>query len=132
MAKFQPIDEGLFARQSARAAKSIAPVATSVQFDRRTRKVRLTLSTGIDLTFDPRAAHGLEHASDDELASVRIEGVGGAIHFASLDSDFSVARLLEGFLGPIGWARREARAAASRRNGKLGGRPRKLASSAAS
>jgi hypothetical protein len=131
MARFEPIDEVTFNRVSARAGKAPLPCATEARFDRRSHKVRLALSTGLELSFDPRLACGLEKASDDDLASVEVEGAGGTIRFARLDADFSVARLLEGFLGPLDWTRREARAAASRQNGKLGGRPRKAVRTAA-
>jgi hypothetical protein len=131
MAKFEPITEARFRRLSRRADRDPLPYATEVRFDRRSRKVKLRLSTGLELAFDPRLAHGLADVSEEDLASVQIEGAGGAIHFPRLDADFSVARLLEGFLGPLDWARREARAAASRENGKLGGRPRKVARSEA-
>ena len=131
MAKFKPINEATFRRHSRRAERSQLPCATEVRFDRRSRRIKLTLSTGLELAFDPRLAHGLADVAEEDLACVRIEGAGGAIHFPQLDADFSVARILEGFLGPLDWARREARAAASRQNGKLGGRPRKVASAAA-
>jgi hypothetical protein len=131
MAKFQPIDEGMFNKASARAGKAASPYATEVHFDRRTNKVKLTLNTGLEVSFDPRLAYGLGQASPDDLTGVEVEGAGGAIHFPGLDADFSVARLLEGFLGPLDWARREAKADASRRNGKLGGRPRKVSATAA-
>ena len=130
MAKFVPIDERSFKRASARAERKPVPQAVSARFDKRSRRVVIRLSTGIDVAFDPRDAYGLEGASEEDLAGVRVEGAGGALHFPKLDADFSVARLLEGFLGPMDWARREARAAASRRNGKLGGRPRKVKAAA--
>ena len=130
MVNFEPIDQATFDRQAVAAAKRPTPFATKVGFDRRHRKITLELNTGIEIAFDPRDAYGLEVATESELASVRIEGAGSAIHFERLDAYFSVSRLLEGFLGPIDWTRREVRAAASRRNGKLGGRPRKLASTA--
>jgi hypothetical protein len=124
MAKFQPIDEAKFNRLSAKSERR--PLfATEVQFDRRSGKVKIELNTGLELWFEARCAYGLEQASDDDLAGVEIEGAGGAIRFPALDADFSVPRLLEGFLGPLDWTRQERRAEASRENGKLGGRPRK-------
>ena len=125
MAKFVPIDEATFNRLHARAEKDDSLFAVGVRFDRRKGELWIGLSTGIRLLFDPREAHGLENATDDDLADVQIEGAGSSIYFPRLDADFSVARLLEGFLGPLDWARRERRAEASRENGKLGGRPRK-------
>jgi len=123
MAEFRSIDEaGL---KDALAKSGHAPRALSAKFDRRGHKVCVTLNTGISFSFDPRLAHGLQQASADDLVGVTVEGVGGTLHFPRLDADFSVARLLEGFLGPLEWTRREARAAASRENGRRGGRPRK-------
>ncbi len=93
MAKFQKIDEREFDRIAARDAKSRTPYATAARYDRRSHKVKLTLSTGIEVLFDPRLAYGLAEATDDELASIEIDGAGSAIQFARLDAEFSVARL---------------------------------------
>ena len=82
------------------------------------------LDTGIDFSFDPRQAQGLADASSDDFVGVTVEGVGSTLHFPRLDADYTVSRLLEGFLGPLDWSRREARAKASRENGKRGGRPK--------
>ncbi|MCK7499535.1 MAG: hypothetical protein MZW92_60910 [Comamonadaceae bacterium] len=59
-----------------------------------------------------------------------------AVHFPRLDADLYIPGLLEGFLGSKRWmaaeigkiggtASTEAKAAAARQNGKLGGRPKK-------
>jgi hypothetical protein len=130
MATFQPLDAETFKKLSARSERSPLPFAIEVRFDRRSRKIKLLLSTGVELSFDAHRACGLEDASDEDLAGVEIEGAGGSICFPRLDADFSVARLLEGFLGPIDWARRERAAKASRENGKRGGRPRKIPAAA--
>jgi hypothetical protein len=127
MTKFVPIDEATFKRLNAKADKDESPFAVRVRFDRRNGELANLMSPGIRLSFDAREAHGLENASDDDLAEVEIEGAGSSIYFPRLDADFSVPRLLEGFLGPMEWTRRERRAEASRENGKLGGRPRKVA-----
>jgi len=125
MAEFKSIDEAAFRRTSRRSGRPNAPRALSARFDKRTHKVWVKLNTGIDLAFDPRRAYGLQDAVAEDLIGVTVEGVGNTLHFPRLDADFSVARLLEGFLGPLEWTKREARAAASRENGKKGGRPRK-------
>jgi len=129
MAEFKTLDDDAFQRAAARPGKA-TPVAVSARFDRRSRRVSISLSTGIDFSFDPKDAYGLEHAAPDDLVGVSVEGAGDTLHFPRLDADFSVARLLEGFLGPQDWTRRLARAAASRENGKRGGRPRKIVAEA--
>jgi hypothetical protein len=128
MAEFKTIDEAAFKKAVAKASRTkVAPHALAARYDRRRHKVWVKLDSGIDFSFDPRRAHGLDEASADDLVGVTVEGVGSTLHFPKLDADFSVARLLEGFLGPLEWTKREARAAASRENGKRGGRPRKEA-----
>lgn len=127
MAEFEPIDELAFARSKRRQARSKTPRATSARYDGRSGKVTVSLDSGIDLSFAARDAHGLEHATPFELKTVEIGGAGSVLMVPALDAHFSVARLLEFFLGPLEWSRRERSAAASRENGKLGGRPKKAA-----
>lgn len=126
MAKFVRIDEKAF-REGAKRGRALGPHAVSAHFDRESHRIVIHLDTGIDVSFDPRQACGLENANADDLIGVEIAGAGGSLHFPKLDAFFSVSKILEGFLGPMEWARREARAAASRANGTLGGRPKKIA-----
>ncbi len=124
MAEFLAPDEKAFERAR---RKTATPRAVEARFDKRTRRIKLRLDTGLDVMFDPRDAHGLEEAREEDFAGAVIEGGGTVLHLPRLDADFSVARLLEGFLGPMDWTRREARAEASRKNGMKGGRPKKAA-----
>jgi hypothetical protein len=128
MAEFKQLDDAAFQRAARRGKQAYAtPRALAARFDRRTRKIIVKLDTGIDFAFDPKRAQGLCDAAADDLVGVSVEGVGSTLHFPRLDADFTVSRLLEGFLGPMDWTRREMRALASRENGKRGGRPRKEA-----
>lgn len=128
MAEFKVLDEKAFERSAIRGRKlSAYPRAVSSRFDAKSGRVVVSLNTGIDFAFDPHQAPGMAQADAADFAGVTIEGVGSTLHFPKLDADFSVARLLEDFLGPMEWARREAGAAASRENGRRGGRPRKVA-----
>ena len=124
MAEFKAITEAAF-REGGERGRALRPHALSVTFDRDHHRVVIHLDTGLDLSFDPRSAFGLERASASELSDVEIAGAGSAIHFPRLDAFFSIPKLLEGFLGPLHWSRRESRVSASRENGKLGGRPKK-------
>lgn len=123
MAEYKAIDEATFAATA--RGRTPAPRAVSARFDKRTQRVVVKLDTGIDFAFDPQRAKGLIGVASDDLVGVKVEGAGNTLHFPRLDVDLGVGRLLENFVGPMDWTRKEAQADASRRNGKLGGRPRK-------
>ena len=116
--------------------KAAFPVAVSVHYDRRVSRVVITLATGLELAFSPKHAQGLEHAHPADLANAEITPSGLGIHFPRLDADIYIPTLLEGFLGSKRWiaaqigkiggaTKSEAKTAAARENGKLGGRPKK-------
>jgi hypothetical protein len=122
-------------RAAARLRKS--PCATTAHYDRKRDRVVIGLSTGLEVAFRPRNAQGLERATSDKLDTIEISPSGLGIHFPKLDADIYLPALLEGFLGSKRWIAAEhgkiggsvstrAKAAAARRNGKLGGRPRKV------
>ncbi len=114
------------------------PIATRVRYDRRIGRIVIDLSSGLEVAFRPHDAQGLERSKPEDLAEIEISPSGLGIHFPRLDADLYLPALLEGFLGSRSWmaaemGRRggkvvsEAKAATARENGKLGGRPRKLA-----
>lgn len=126
MAEFKGVsDADLEAALKRGAGSAKGPKAISAKLDGRSHRIVIDLDTGISLSFDYRRAYGLRDAAREDLFGLTIEGAGSTLHIPRLDADFSIARLLEGFLGPMKWARSEARAAASRENGKRGGRPRR-------
>jgi hypothetical protein len=127
--------EAANARAAARLRK--IPCATKAHYERKRDRVVIGLNTGIEVAFRPRDAQGLERAKPDQLDTIEISPSGLGIHFPKLDADIYLPALLEGFLGSKRWIAAEhgkiggsvsstAKAAAARRNGKLGGRPRKV------
>src|SRR4051794_20463623 len=130
-----------FAAAKARGEERLrGPRAESAYYDAKRDRVIVRLTTGIEVGFAPCEAEGLENASPDDLAEIEVEAFGLGIHFPRLDADLYVPALLEGVLGSKSWmaarlgaaggrVRSSAKAAASRDNGKRGGRPRKSAAS---
>ncbi|MDA8119278.1 MAG: DUF2442 domain-containing protein [Gammaproteobacteria bacterium] len=122
------------AAERGRIARLTEPRAANARYDRDAGRVIVELINGCVFAFPPRLAQGLEVATDDQLAAVEILGTGYGLHWEALDVDLSVPGLLAGLFGTrafmarnAGRAKSPAKAAAARRNGAKGGRPRKSA-----
>jgi hypothetical protein len=126
-----------FAEATRHAAETdrVEPRAVSASYDKKTARIVLELSTGVVVSIPPGLLQGLTKASPHDLSNVVVSPQGTALHWTTLDADFSVSGLLAGVFGTRAWmaevgrkggrATSEAKAAASRANGHKGGRPPK-------
>lgn len=125
-------------RADTRALERLAagPVALSARYDRRIDRIVVGLRSGIEISFEPKSAQGLEDARPAQLGKIEITPSGLGLHFPQLDADVYLPALLQGVFGSRSWmaqamgqaggmATTDAKARAARENGLRGGRPRK-------
>ena len=124
------------ANQRAKDLQARIPRALSAHYDLKTRRIVVHLSSKLIVSFSPHDVEGLKEARPLQLNKIEISPSGFGIHFPALDADLYVPGLLEGFLGSKTWmasrlgqvggrSASKAKKAASRANGRLGGRPKK-------
>ncbi len=123
------------ANKRAQARKAKYPAARSAHYDKERGKVVVVLTNDVELAFPPSSIQGLEKATPAQLKVIQVSAAGIGLYFPKLDVDLYVPGLLEGLTGSRKWmaarlgaqggsARSPEKSAASRENGKLGGRPR--------
>jgi hypothetical protein len=110
--------------------------AISARYDSRARRVVVELDSGVQIAFPARLAEGLGDASAADLSEIEISPTGLGLHWPRLDADLYVPGLMQGLFGSRAWMAAEmgaaggrvssaAKAAAARKNGAKGGRPRR-------
>ena len=125
------------ANRRAGSLQTHSPRAVSARYDPQTGRIVILLSSRLIVSFAPEDAQGLENARPSQLHEIEISPSGFGLHFPAVDADIYVPGLLEGFLGSKSWmasrlgqiggqSTSKAKKAASRTNGRLGGRPRKV------
>ena len=130
--------ENCQANRRARDLQARIPRAVSADYDRKTGRIVIRLSSKLIVSVSPGDVEGLEHARPSQLDEIEISPSGFGLHFPAVDADVYLPGLLEGLLGSKAWmasrlgqiggrSRSKAKKAASRANGRLGGRPRKTA-----
>lgn len=124
------------ANRAGKELLAVFPPAVSARFDRRSARIVVELKTGVQLGFRAADIDGLQAAKADDLDRIVISPSGLGLHFPKIDGDVYLPSLIESVMGSKRWVASEAgkiggkattkrKAAAARRNGKLGGRPRK-------
>jgi hypothetical protein len=131
-------DQVRAANQRSEHRLATEPHIVKAHYDSKLRRVIVTLSNHAWFAFRPEDAQGLEHATTAQLKKIEISPSTFGLHFPLVDAQFDIALLMQGNFGTRKWmaarlgaaggaSRSKAKVTAARTNGKLGGRPRKLA-----
>ncbi|MHB1552114.1 MAG: DUF2442 domain-containing protein [Vulcanimicrobiaceae bacterium] len=116
--------------------EQFAPRAVAATYRAKDDVIVIRFASEIEVTLPRRRLQGLQNASASELAALEVLG-GEMLHWESLDVDHYIPSLLQGVFGTRRWmaeigrrggsTRSEAKRAAARKNGRKGGRPRRVA-----
>ena len=120
-----------------KAFEQYAPRAVKAVYRESDDTIAIMLSTGVDLAIPRRLMQGLKNAAVGDVAKIALLGPGSTLYWESLDVSHGLASLLKGVFGNRRWmseigkrggaARSVAKTRAARKNGRKGGRPRKVA-----
>jgi hypothetical protein len=92
-------DEAKRANVRAGRLRDAGPTAVSATYDRRSDRVIVRLTSGIDVGFSPHDTQGLETAKPAQLDPIEISPSGLGLHFPKVDADLYLPALLEGVFG---------------------------------
>jgi hypothetical protein len=123
--------------ENAERSERDEPRAKSARFDAKTGRVKVELQNGTVFIFPTKLVEGLANADADELKSIDLTPAGDGLRWDVLDVDLSLVGLMMGIFGGRRWmselgrsggrSTSDAKKAAARSNGKLGGRPKSKA-----
>lgn len=121
--------------------RKMGDLAASVDYDARTKRLRIELASGVGVSIPVAKVEGLADVRASVIRTVRVDGGGYGLHWPLLDLDLAVPDLIAGCFGSRAWmsalARQGGKVAsaakrrASRENGRKGGRPKKTPARAA-
>jgi len=129
-------EEYLAAEEAGRLAAETEPRARSAHYDPTTKRIVIELTNGCLFAFPAEYGQGLRGATAEQLSNIVVVPGGSGLIWDEIDAGLSVPGLVAGVFGSAAWmselgrlggqVQSEAKAAASRENGKKGGRPRKV------
>jgi hypothetical protein len=112
--------------------------AKGISLDHKKKKLVIDLKNGVSVLLPLEKLQGFANALPEDIEKGKIGPRGAYLHWDNLGVDFTLEGLLQGIFGTKAWmarigkvggqAKSEVKAAASRINGRKGGRPRKAAS----
>ena len=119
----------------ARIYDQYRPRAVTATYLAQDDTIVVGFATGVTIVIPRKLMQGLEDASASEIAKVKVEDLGSALYWKSLDVGHYVPTLLEGVFGSRRWMieigkrggakRSAAKTKAARANGRKGGRPKR-------
>ena len=122
------------ASRAGRQAAKTEPRAASATYRAKDEALHVALTNGAKFIIPVKLIPELQKAPVRDIRKVEVLGRGGGLHWETLDVDISVPGLLASVfegptwlaeLGRVGGQRSSAaKAAAARKNGRKGGRPR--------
>lgn len=122
------------ANRAAHEAARAEPRACEATYQPASRHLRVRLANGASVSLPVNVIPELRGATRAQLSDVEILPGGDGLHWEALDFTVSVPGLVASLFGPATWMSElgrlggtrstAAKAAAARRNGQRGGRPR--------
>ena len=125
----------LAAREGGQKQIATEAQARRVTYDQHKDQLVIELKNGVTVLLPRHLLQGLGEVAPEAIAGGRLGPRGASLHWEMLDVSFSLTGLLAGIFGTRAWmqemgrlgggTKSAAKAAASRVNGKQGGRPAK-------
>lgn len=126
--------EAAIARQTNQEVSE--PQACNVLYESTSRKIVIEFDNGCKFECPISLLQGVCDLSDDEISQVKLTPAGWGLTWENAEIDLGINELVQGIFGTKAWMKKIAakggysksakKRAASRINGKKGGRPRKV------